>query len=105
MPIACQYSHHPVYPIDLNAFLFKLESAIANIAGLKASERGTIPSESQRQTQRSIATCGMRKRLLSRLRLARGEMALFSAASLVRCMSAWLRMSRQTSWLRPHVRA
>ena len=73
-------------PIDLNAFLFKLESAIANIAGLK----GEREREAQFRLKASDRRAAVNRYLWDEEKgcyrdydWRRGEMALFSAASLV----------------------
>lgn len=73
-------------PIDLNAFLFKLESAIANIAGLK----GEREQEAEFRLKASDRRAAVNRYLWDEEKgcyrdydWRRGEMALFSAASLV----------------------
>ncbi|WP_318377197.1 alpha,alpha-trehalase [Enterobacter sp.] len=73
-------------PIDLNAFLFKLESTIANISGVKGDREGEAMFRQRASDRRAAVNRYLwddEKGCYRDYDWRRGEMALFSAASLV----------------------
>ena len=52
-------------PIDLNAFLFKLETTIANLSGLKGDRETEAAFRQKAQDRRAAAICGMMRTAVS----------------------------------------
>lgn len=88
-------------PIDLNAFLYKLESAIANISALKG-ERETEALFRQNASDRRAAVNHYlwddENGCYRDYDWRREEMALFSAASIVPLYVGMASMNRPTAW-------
>ncbi|WP_312414413.1 alpha,alpha-trehalase [Pseudescherichia sp.] len=73
-------------PIDLNAFLFKLESTIANLSGLKGDREGEAMFRQRASDRRAAVNRYLwdeEKGCYRDYDWRRGEQALFSAASIV----------------------
>lgn len=73
-------------PIDLNAFLFKLESTIANLSGLKGDREGEAMFRQRASDRRAAVNKYLwdeEKGCYRDYDWRRGEQALFSAASIV----------------------
>ncbi len=86
-------------PIDLNAFLFKLESAIANISASKG-DKETAEAFRQKANDRRAAVktaiCGTRRAAATAITTGDAKSwRCFLPPVLCRCMLEWRRTSRQ----------
>ncbi len=94
-------------PIDLNAFLFKLENTIANLSGLKGDREAEAEfrRKATRAGRRLPATCGMKSAAVFAITIgAVSSWPCSPPPASSRCMSGWRPTPRPNGWRMPYAR-